>query len=233
MKPDGIHATTSRPTTLSPGAVADESLHLNLSNGSLSGTIYLDDQHNGVRDPNEYGVANVTVTLTGVDNQGNAISRTTTTDLNGVYTFSNLPTGIYTLNANGPRTFIDGAGHPGTLGGTPGKDTITNISLQSGEQGTGYDFGKIARPECRLRCVEFHAALREGPLPNGGLAHSGRKGVTYKPIPVIRYWLPTLAARFGFTPGGVPGVRASAQVKGHPVISSAVRALVTRVVRGR
>ena len=233
VKPDGIHATTSRPTTLSPGAVADESLHLNLSNGSLSGTIYLDDQHNGVRDPNEYGVANVTVTLTGVDNQGNAISRTTTTDLNGVYTFSNLPTGIYTLNANGPRTFIDGAGHPGTLGGTPGKDTITNISLQSGEQGTGYDFGKIARPECRLRCVEFHAALREGPLPNGGLAHSGRKGVTYKPIPVIRYWLPTLAARFGFTPGGVPGVRASAQVKGHPVISSAVRALVTRVVRGR
>ena len=60
----------------------------------------------------------------------------------------------------------------------------------------------LTPPECRLRGVEFHAALRQGPAGPAGVF---KRRTSYKPMPVIQYWLPTLAARFGYGPNGVPG----------------------------
>ena len=173
-----------------------------LAAASLAGSTFLDSHPDGVREPNEYGIAHVTVTLSGVDDRGAVVTRTTTTDGDGAYVFDDLRPGVYTVSARGPRTFTDGVARPGTAGGTPSKTAVTGVVLRPGQTATGYTFTKDARPECRLRGVEFHAALRQG--PNSALGTT-RRPTSYKPMPVVQFWLPKLAAWFGYGPGGVPG----------------------------
>ena len=207
--PDGTHTTTQRLITLSPGAAQVQSLKVNTATAGISGSVFLDDQKNGIRDPNEYGIAHVVVTLNGVDDLGNVVTRTTTSDQNGGYSFTDLRAGTYTVSAIGPKTFIDGAGHAGTAGGTASTDKVSSIVLQPGQIGTDYTLAKIARPDCRLKCVEYHAVLLQKAFPTGVPASFAHKHTSYKPIPVIQYWVPTLAAWFGYGPGGIPGPRAA------------------------
>lgn len=70
---------------------------------TVSGVIYDDENGNGSRDAGEAGVAGATVTLQG----GNAsvsvaLVRTTLTDAGGVYTFTGVPVGQYTLQVDLP-----------------------------------------------------------------------------------------------------------------------------------
>src|SRR5262249_58767350 len=66
------------------------------------------------------GVAGVTVTLTGTDHLGNAVSRTTTTDGTGRYVFSGLRPGTYTLTKTPPAGWLEGPAQVGSpaLGAT-------------------------------------------------------------------------------------------------------------------
>ncbi|MEJ1959219.1 MAG: SdrD B-like domain-containing protein [Nitrosomonadales bacterium] len=81
--------------------------------GSISGTVYLDANDNGVLDGGETGIAGVTITLTGTAADGTtAISATTTTSASGVYSFSGLPnakspTG-YTITETQPGAYLHG-----------------------------------------------------------------------------------------------------------------------------
>jgi len=61
-----------------------------------------------VPDGGETGIANVTLTLTGTDDLGNAVNTTTTTAANGSYTFGTLRPGTYTINETQPAGFLDG-----------------------------------------------------------------------------------------------------------------------------
>ena len=63
--------------------------------GSISGTVYLDDDFSGSRMDAEKMVNNFTVTLT--DENGN--TRTAKTNRSGVYTFDDLAPGQYTVSA--------------------------------------------------------------------------------------------------------------------------------------
>jgi len=116
---------------------------------SLSGSVYVDYDWNGQRDdnPDETGIEGVVINLSGVDLQGNAVTRTVTTDANGHYTFTNLPVGAYQISEAQPR-YIDGSESVGTVNGQTrgeilGDDVIGNISLSTLEVGIGYDFGEI------------------------------------------------------------------------------------------
>ena len=60
---------------------------------SLGDKVWYDDNHNGIQDKSEGGVAGVSVTLY----RGNQSVGTTTTDSHGEYLFSNLPAGDYYL----------------------------------------------------------------------------------------------------------------------------------------
>jgi len=123
---------------------------------SLSGTVYGDDNNDGVRQTGEAPIAGVTITLSGLTNTGVDVctivpSCTVVTDASGNYVFANLPAGTYTLTETQPAGYGDGRETAGSLGGTvdnasftgnPAQNRIANVTLATGQTGTGYDFGE-------------------------------------------------------------------------------------------
>ena len=61
----------------------------------VGGRAFRDNNGNGQRDNNDLGLGNIDVTLSGTDLDGNAVTRTATTDANGQYVFDGLPAGSY------------------------------------------------------------------------------------------------------------------------------------------
>jgi protocatechuate 3,4-dioxygenase beta subunit len=86
--------------------------------GSVSGSVFIDNDDNGIRDPNEKGIPTTTITLTGKDLNGNPVTRTTMTDSNGNYRFNDLPAGTYTVLETQPVDYADGHDTLGNAGGT-------------------------------------------------------------------------------------------------------------------
>jgi protocatechuate 3,4-dioxygenase beta subunit len=113
------------------------------SPGSLSGFVYIDQNNNVVKDADEPGIANMTVTLLGTDNQGHAVNRTQTTGADGSYSFVNLSPGTYSVTESGTDSFLDGKDTAGSQGGTAGHDTITSIVLGAGVNGVNNNFGEL------------------------------------------------------------------------------------------
>ncbi|MGI9601166.1 MAG: SdrD B-like domain-containing protein [Acidimicrobiales bacterium] len=113
--------------------------------GSIAGTVFEDTNNDGSQFITELGIDNVTVTLTGVDDLGNLVSLTTTTDVDGRYSFDDLISGTYTVTETQPGSHLDGIDTAGTAGGddTSVNDEISAIALSGGENATGYDFGEL------------------------------------------------------------------------------------------
>jgi large repetitive protein len=144
-QPVGYGSSTASPdsrnVTVPPGGSATADFAEVTS--SLAGFVFADTNVNGARDAGEPPIANVTITLTGTDARGTAISRTTITDASGAYTFNDLLSGTYTLTETQPATYADGADSAGTAGGTTsGTDAISAIALPAGTAATGYLFGE-------------------------------------------------------------------------------------------
>jgi len=98
---------------------------------------------NGVQDAGEPGIAGVTLTLTGTDGAGNAVSATTTTtDANGLYQFTAAP-GTYSVAVTNPAGYTPTA----TGKGTPATDSnvspsgTTPVLLLGGGSDQTLDFG--------------------------------------------------------------------------------------------
>lgn len=110
---------------------------------SISGHVYADDNRNGLKDAAESPIAHVTLTL--LDAQGNPTGKTTTTDANGFYLFTDLLPGVYGVAETQPAGYFDGIDRPGTAGGTAltDGDQITGAVLRSGTKALDYDFGEI------------------------------------------------------------------------------------------
>lgn len=109
---------------------------------SLSGVVYHDRNRNGARDGNDTGIPGVTMTLTGIDVFGNAVSHSTLTGAGGGYSFSGLMAGTYTIIETQPAGYQQGTNRVGNLGGTLAGDTIT-VDVGEGQNGTNYDFGEV------------------------------------------------------------------------------------------
>ncbi|MDR0611232.1 MAG: hypothetical protein LBG58_14065, partial [Planctomycetaceae bacterium] len=120
--------------------------------GSLSGYVYVDTNKNGSKDSSEQGIeeqgiGGVTLTLDRLVN-GSYVStgKTATTNSNGYYIFQNLdPNQTYRITETQPPNYDDGQESVGSLGGilpADANDVISDIMLQAGEIGTGYNFGE-------------------------------------------------------------------------------------------
>jgi uncharacterized cupredoxin-like copper-binding protein len=118
---------------------------------SLSGFVYFDLNHNGVFDSPDFGIAHVKITLNGTDDLGQSIHLTTVTDSNGAYSFDGLRPGTYEIVRAHPAIFHDFKNNVGSLGGTAGKDSISNIVVPPCADGVDYDFGELQSPTCKLR----------------------------------------------------------------------------------
>ena len=141
---------------------------------SLAGFVYVDADDDGVRDSGEQGIAGVTVTLSGTDDFGRPVSRSTTTAANGAYSFTGLFSGTYTISEVQPAQYLDGRDTQGTPGtGTTQQDRFSNIVLAAGVDGTNNNFGEL-RPSS-LGGYVFVDANANGVRNNG---EAGIPGVT-------------------------------------------------------
>lgn len=115
---------------------------------SLSGFVFEDDSNEGTFDANEVGIANVLITLQGMDDLGNAVLLTTTTDQDGYYIFANLRPGNYSLQESQPQGFDSGIDTIGTQGGIANSaaDLLYNIVLAAGVDGQNNNFGELLTP---------------------------------------------------------------------------------------
>ena len=135
------NSTTGRtaPVTLVAGEynpTLDAGIHLPTGAG-LGDYVWLDLNSNGVQDPNEPGVPGVTVTLYDV----NMVAlRTTITDQNGAYTFSNLVPGDFKVGFSTIPTYYQPNGKPYqssfTLGNLGNDSTDSDVDAGTGITGT-------------------------------------------------------------------------------------------------
>jgi protocatechuate 3,4-dioxygenase beta subunit len=141
---------------------------------SLSGTVYIDNNINGVLDAGEQRLPDVRVLLDGLTAAGSRVTLDTFTDANGNYRFPNLPAGTYVVREQTPTGFLyNGRTTAGSAGGSAGTDIVTAISLPAGVDAVNYNFGEV-QPASTFGYVWLDAnsnAIREpGELPIPGVA---------------------------------------------------------------
>jgi uncharacterized repeat protein (TIGR01451 family) len=133
------------------------------------------------------GISGVTVTMTGTAGTANGVTRTTTTDSNGAYSFDNLPPGTYTLTETQPSStgasgYYDGRTFTGTLSNGDGSgmaitkaaayvaaaaaDSITGIVLNNNGVGANFNFEEY-KP-VTVQGTVYHDANNNGLLDEGG-----------------------------------------------------------------
>ncbi len=114
---------------------------------SVAGTVYIDSNDNGQKDPGEWGIPGVYVRLLGTDDLGDPVDAWVRTDADGNFRFTHMRAGQYELRQVHPEEFIDGKDTVGTLGtDIPESDVITGIKVgldDRGFVGTGYLFGEL------------------------------------------------------------------------------------------
>jgi hypothetical protein len=133
--PSTTPPTTTPPTTTPPSTTPPA------ATSSLSGTVYLDNNNNGIMDAGDGGIPGVTVSLQGSGTAA-GVSQTATTDANGNYQFTNLPAGNYTITETPPPGLQQGHNNVGSLGGSVSGDVFT-LALAAGLSGTNYNFGEV------------------------------------------------------------------------------------------
>jgi uncharacterized repeat protein (TIGR01451 family) len=148
----GVHQISG--VSLPPNTDATNYNFGELKGGSLAGFVYLDANDNGVMDTGDSGIGHVTLTLSGTDDHGNAVSAQATSDLTGAYQFDGLRPGNYTITETPPTGYIDASDNAGSLGGTVGHDVISTIQLGMGQAGTQYNFGEKLPPKTDLAIVK-------------------------------------------------------------------------------
>jgi len=148
------------------------SLTTAVTRAALAGTAFEDRDRAGANAgtpqaaASEPRIAGVTVTLTGTDAYGNAVSRTAITDASGNYLFNDLaPSNAagYTLTQTQPAGFANGpvgppafgsAAGPSLTAGTPaysrpaatGDSTYTGVVVGTNESGVRYNFPEVRQP---------------------------------------------------------------------------------------
>jgi large repetitive protein len=119
------------------------------ANSQISGLVYADENRDGVAQNTERRLQGVTVTLTGTDTGGNAVTRTTTTDQGGIYYFTALPAGTYAIQVTTPTGYTPGQSSVGAFGGNPQPNLVTSIVIPPGQSSGAYNFGELTdAPPC-------------------------------------------------------------------------------------
>ncbi|AFZ02963.1 SdrD B-like domain-containing protein [Calothrix sp. PCC 6303] len=129
--------------------------------GSIGDTVYNDTNSNSTQDNAEVGIGNVPVTLVGAGSDGqfgtgDDFTRTTTTDSNGKYSFTELPGGNYRVTVNTPPS-----------GFTPTQVPNNPVTLTPGQKIDTVDFGFNQRQVGSIGDFVFSDRNRNGVADNG------------------------------------------------------------------
>jgi hypothetical protein len=93
---------------------------------AVLGLVWEDFNDDGQVNFGEKAIAGVTVELTGTDDRGNAVSVSTLSDSDGIYSVGLLRPGIYSVRQVQPDGFVDGRDALGTVNGDPSGDASMN-----------------------------------------------------------------------------------------------------------
>ena len=131
-----IHAQIIPNRTSSTGK-KDNTIPLTLSClvGALGDRVWYDTDRDGVQDPGEVGINDVTVTIT-----GNSVNTSMVTSGDGIYNFTNLYPGTYTVCID-PMTLPADYEQTYDLDGT--LDHCTTVTLGPGQTRLDVDFGYV------------------------------------------------------------------------------------------
>jgi len=146
-----VATTTNEGANTAPNvAIATTTSTLPDTNeGSLSGLVFLDNNNDGILNGNDRPLPGLTVNLF----VGGATTpfRTTTTNSQGVWEFTDLPAGTYAVELVRPAGFLDGLEDPGTTGPVAdlGDSRIPNLTLPPGGQLTALNIAVLEAPSKR------------------------------------------------------------------------------------
>lgn len=113
---------------------------IEVNSSTIAGTVFLDENQDGVEQFGDRGIGGTTVALIGVDHLGNSVQLETQTLTTGYYEFSGLRPGTYSLVESQPNTLFDGMDFAGSVGGEVGNDRIDSIQLVSGQSTTAVNY---------------------------------------------------------------------------------------------
>lgn len=116
--------------------------------GSIGDFVWEDNNGNGIQDQGESGLANIKITLSGMNLLGDQVNKSVVTDANGKYLFDALTPGEYWLDIELPNRYdftfanigSDRSIDSDVLGGQ-----ISDIRLNSGQTITDLDIGLLRR----------------------------------------------------------------------------------------
>jgi hypothetical protein len=139
---ESFQIVLSNPSHVTLPSVLPRGHILDVPPATISGSVYVDINNDGIRQVTETGIANVPITATATIN-GISTSQTTFTKADGTFTFIVQPGVSYTITETQPGFFVDGKDtYPsGAISQT--NDQFTGIVLASSQQASGYNFGEM------------------------------------------------------------------------------------------
>ncbi|HPO92336.1 MAG TPA: SdrD B-like domain-containing protein, partial [Phycisphaerales bacterium] len=142
---------------------------------SIAGNVYYDQNNDGVFQNTESPIPGALVTLTGINDAGQAVNLSTNTLGDGSYFFGNLRPGTYKLTETQPAGYLDGKDTIGTPGGTTTNDMFSDIVLPAGYNGVENNFGEVLPPvKGKIRGTKYLDLTGNGLTPDD----TGFGGVT-------------------------------------------------------
>lgn len=147
-----------------PDAVANQALATVYAPASIGDRVWYDTDGDGIQDLGEAGVDGVSVTVTGTDMFGDAVSRTVTTSGGGAWVIDGLVPGEYQVHVVTPTGQVLSPRSMGTDGTVDSDvDAATGLS----------DLIPLASGETR---TDVDAGVRQPPIVVGGVIFDDRSG---------------------------------------------------------
>ncbi len=106
---------------------------------ALTGTAFLDSNHNNVFDSSDLLLPGATVSLSGTDLNGKAVSASAVTNSQGIYKFLQVNPGNYQLSLSTNGSFVGGGGTIGSGGGLVSGTVLSAIAISQGQTLVNYN----------------------------------------------------------------------------------------------
>ncbi|MCG7547362.1 SdrD B-like domain-containing protein, partial [Pseudoalteromonas sp. Of7M-16] len=138
-----VSVTLGQEEQTAKEVVFTEQLH---NDAQVSGKVFIDANSNGLMDVDEFGLADVTITLGGVSAYGEVVEIETKTSSNGAFVFANLVASNeegYTVTQIQPELFNDG--HESRDGEIVSINTndVFSVSLSANQEVTNLHFAEL------------------------------------------------------------------------------------------
>ena len=166
--PDGTKDNTSGDITLELNDPIKENVNFGyISDNSISGTIYRDDNRSNSLNGGEAGYPEQTVQLLDKDGQ---VIKTTKTDANGTYSFDNLPDGTYSVKVvkDGALTDLEQTEDPDATKDSASEPIVLN---EDNPTKKNVNFGYV--PDYFIKGTIYRDGNRSGALDAGEKLYEG------------------------------------------------------------